>query len=78
MSKQLSRLTFVVQDGAQFYDDANGGLIAEYPDLVQNDYDMEGAYAARRQFLAEHGNVVFLNEDGTEQGDWLYDTKEEA
>lgn len=42
------------QDGAQFYDSFNGALIAEYPDTVKNDRDIDGARAARAQFLAEH------------------------
>lgn len=65
--KKLSALTFVLQDGAQFYDELDGGLIAEYPKLVAHDYDMAGAEEARRRFTEDHANVVFVNDDGTEQ-----------
>lgn len=41
------------QDGAQFYDAETGALIAEYPDMVKGDHDMDGAVAARARFELE-------------------------
>lgn len=48
------------QDGANFYkDDDSGELLASYPELVKNDYDLDGAAAARAKFIDDH----FANEE---------------
>lgn len=53
----------VMQDGAQFYHFDGGGLIAEYPILVDNDYDMVGATTARVEFMRAYPDAVFPDED---------------
>ena len=42
------------QDGADFYDDITGELIASYPKLVKNDSDLDGAYNAKFSFLKDN------------------------
>ena len=45
------------QDGAWFYDEYTGEVIARYDALVKGDYDTQGACVARCQFIAEHGDT---------------------
>lgn len=66
MSARLSRVLFVLQDGAQFYNEETGELVAEFPHLVAHDYDMEGATLARETFRDAFPGAVFLADDGSE------------
>ena len=45
--------TLYIQDGNQFYDARTGRLVWE-TDLVKHDYDLDGAIAAREEFLRVH------------------------
>jgi len=56
------------QDGADFYDDDSGELIASYKDLVKGDYDTNGAEQARIKFQNEHPDygIVYPFSEGTD------------
>lgn len=52
MSGSYSKKFF--QDGPDFYDSETGKRIVSYPQLVKNDYDIEGAIHAESVFRDEH------------------------
>ena len=53
--------TGVIQDGAQFYREDDGILLASYPDLVANDGDLDGAIAARFVFVTENPEYGYID-----------------
>lgn len=48
------------QDGAQFYAEETGDVIADYASLVRGDFDMAGAEAARAKFVQDHPGYRLL------------------
>lgn len=56
ISQNIPAPSGFVQDGRDFYDAITNCLVASYPNLVANDYDIVGAVAARSAFLADHPN----------------------
>lgn len=44
----------VFQDGSEFYLEGSGELVASYPALVKDDFDLDGAIQARRHFVLDH------------------------
>ena len=51
------------QDGADFYDDSTGKLIASYKEFVKGDYDTQGSQEAEKKFFVDHPEYAPLREE---------------
>lgn len=54
--KNRAKLHFKVyyQDGAEFYDAETNSIIASYPELVEDSFDVAGGLEAEETFLNDH------------------------